>query len=481
MATTIISKLNRKFVVSAATRRYGSPHRLGNGRIGITLETETKVGKLRKASSETNLLGSNIENTFYHQQRSFGTRNHKGGLLQSLKLDPETSSSEPTTVKENVKSVQGILGAAERGFNATYADCIHRICEQVPVELRPWQTKVLTQNLHLSVLGPQRFGILVPITYYQLMPTKPTKEQMTLAHVLGWSVELLRAANTVTNDTIAINTNLENINRAANVIQPKDSHRKKETWVDKNDLGNRAFNDAMTLDQGAQNLIKHYFGNDPALLHHLQQLVLETIQTTTLARSLELTWKEASGKAKRLELPGGMNMAYYDLNTYKKLIQMKYTFIHYCLPVSMALHLGGIHQPEVHNAARKILHQMSYFQEFYHDFANCFENPNGRDIQDGRLTWLIVVACQRANSKQKAILHECYGAGEAGSDAEAKAAAVKKVYKELNLKKALQISLDNTKADVHQRIQSISKIDKIGLSPEFFLKLMDQMSLHDIS
>ena len=69
-------------------------------------------------------------------------RNHRGGLLQSLKLDPETSSSEPTTVKQNVKSVQGILGAAERGFNATYADCIHRICEQVPAELRPWQTKV---------------------------------------------------------------------------------------------------------------------------------------------------------------------------------------------------------------------------------------------------------------------------------------------------------------------------------------------------
>ena len=72
----------------------------------------------------------------------FFYRNHKGGLLQSLKLDAETSSLEPTTVKENVKSVQGILGAAERGFNATYADCIHRICEQVPVELRPWQTKV---------------------------------------------------------------------------------------------------------------------------------------------------------------------------------------------------------------------------------------------------------------------------------------------------------------------------------------------------
>ena len=57
------------------------------------------------------------------------------------------------------------------------------------------------------------------------MSTKPTREQMTLAHALGWSVELLRAANTVTNDTIAINTNLENINRPANVIQPKDPQR----------------------------------------------------------------------------------------------------------------------------------------------------------------------------------------------------------------------------------------------------------------
>ena len=75
------------------------------------------------------------------------------------------------------------------------------------------------------MLGPQRFGMLVPITYYQLMSTKPTREQMTLAHALGWSVELLRAANTVTNDTIAINTNLENINRPANVIQPKDPQR----------------------------------------------------------------------------------------------------------------------------------------------------------------------------------------------------------------------------------------------------------------
>merc|ERR1711997_1223366 len=138
-----------------------------------------------------------------------------------------------------------------------------------------------------------------------------------------------------------------------------------------------------------------------------------------------------------------MNMAYYDLNKYKALIRAKYTFIHYCLPVSLALHLANIHQPEVHTGARNILHQMGYFSEIYHDFANCFVDPDGRDIQDGKLTWLIVVACQRANAKQKTILHECYGTSETDPESEAKTAAVRKVYKELNLKKSLQTNIDN--------------------------------------
>jgi hypothetical protein len=45
--------------------------------------------------------------------------------------------------------------------------------------------------LSSDVLG-QRYGILVPITYRQLQP-KATKEEMQLAHILGWCVELVRA------------------------------------------------------------------------------------------------------------------------------------------------------------------------------------------------------------------------------------------------------------------------------------------------
>ena len=48
------------------------------------------------------------------------------------------------------------------------------------------------------------------------------------------------------------------------------------------------------------------------------------------------------------------------------------------------------------------------------DFANFFYDKTGRDIEDGRLTWLIVNAYQRANPTQKKALEENYGIEEPG-------------------------------------------------------------------
>ena len=70
--------------------------------------------------------------------------------MQSITLGTEIKPAEPLTVKENVKNVVGINGAAERGFSATYTDCIHRICEVFPEELRPRQTKVCGNQCNVN-------------------------------------------------------------------------------------------------------------------------------------------------------------------------------------------------------------------------------------------------------------------------------------------------------------------------------------------
>ena len=45
------------------------------------------------------------------------------------------------------------------------------------------------------------------------------------------------------------------------------------------------------------------------------------------------------------------------------------------------------------------------FRDYFHAFAN----EDGTDIQDGRLTWLIVLALQRANPEVKKLLYANYG------------------------------------------------------------------------
>ncbi len=52
--------------------------------------------------------------------------------------------------------------------------------------------KVLAHNLSPSTLGSKRYGVLVPLTYKQLVPDA-TKEQMDKAHILGNLYFLIRA------------------------------------------------------------------------------------------------------------------------------------------------------------------------------------------------------------------------------------------------------------------------------------------------
>ena len=127
----------------------------------------------------------------------------------------------PDTVRHNVKNVTGFRGGAERGFLATYPDCIHTLLEHTHPDLKTWNTQVsaitiknilirvnpemsnmfprwfslqvLTYNLSSDVVGP-RFGMLVPITYYHL---GSNRDDMTLAQVymkINPSVLLLPSA-----------------------------------------------------------------------------------------------------------------------------------------------------------------------------------------------------------------------------------------------------------------------------------------------
>merc|ERR1712126_752407 len=134
------------------------------------------------------------------------------------------------------------------------------------------------------------------------------------------------------------------------------------------------------------------------------------------------------------------------------------------------------HAEVLHKGAHNILHELGYYAQITKDFQNCFvvDDPAGK-IGQGRLTWPIVVAFQRATPQQKKVLRECYGESDPES-----AEAVMKIYKALNMKRSLQFHIEETGTTITQRIQQISKIDNFGLTQEFFFRLMDSMKQNDI-
>ena len=173
---------------------------------------------------------------------------------------PNAVPAQPKTVTSNVKSIQGWRGGAERGFRAAYTDCIHVLTREATKydtqenpDIATWYRKILTHNLSPNVLK-QRYGILVPITYKQLNPTA-SRDEMDLAHVLGWCVEMIRAASVMTTETIGVNQSF--------------GRRKvdRETWAEKHQLGNKAFNDALLMERGVFVLLKHYFGEQATIYY----------------------------------------------------------------------------------------------------------------------------------------------------------------------------------------------------------------------
>lgn len=232
------------------------------------------------------------------------------------------------------------------------------------------------------------------------------------------------------------------------------------------------------VENGIYFLLKKYF-SDKEYYNQVVDLFHEVTFITTI------------GQLQDLKTAGG-DVTTFEMEKYKTIVANKTAYYSFYLPVALAMHMAGFKDPEMFRQTKTIMLEVGNFFQAQDDFIDCFGDPAvtgkiGTDIQDGKCSWLVVVAMQRASQEQKEIMKECYGQkGERThrivelscltksnfviSDPE-KVDRVKELYEDLMLPHTYETYEEESYKIITTHIQQISR----GLNHELFFKILEKI------
>lgn len=105
------------------------------------------------------------------------------------------------------------------------------------------------------------------------------------------------------------------------------------------------------------------------------------------------------------------------------------------------------------------------------DFLDCFGDPavmgrNGTDIQNGKCTWLAVVALQRASPEQRELMENHYASSNPDD-----VNKIKNLYEDLELPHTYSVYEEATYDLIRTQIQQVTR----GLPHDLFFKILDNI------
>lgn len=342
-----------------------------------------------------------------------------------------------------------------RAFKELFPDIVRELTYDGPYKDVPTVNAHIAKCLQYNLMGGKmNRGMAVPISFKLLThPSEHTEENMRLANILGWCIELMQAFFLVADD----------------IMDGAETRRGKECWYKKNEIGMMAFNDAIILESCIYSILDRHL-KDHKHYTTILNAFLQTTRHTTIGQSLDML-SQACKTDVRTVLIDQMNMKLYN-----NIVKHKTSFYSFHLPVQVAMFLAGIDDPELHRQALAVLLDTGKFFQVQDDYLDCFGDEEvtgklGTDIQDGKCSWLIVVALQRATPKQKEELRKHYGSKDPEDIAK-----VKSIYEELKLQKLFLQYEEEVYNDILAAINRMSAgRSKQRLHPEVFLNFLNQI------
>nr|QYV43139.1 farnesyl diphosphate synthase [Colaphellus bowringi] len=390
-------------------------------------------------SRQDNNLGGNLDLNSTEYGKTKWAKLSKQNNIRAL-------STIQTKVKPPVISAPVFSKEESREFMAIFPDIVRDLTDAGRHTDIPEVTKRFAKVLQYNVpTGKKTRGLSTVIAYKMLeKPENLTPENVKLANVLGWCVELLRGFGVVIDD----------------IIDNSEVRRNGPCWYKNDNVGLDAIYDGTLLENSVYSILRKYFSQHPSYVQ-----IVELFHDVTL--------KCAMGKSLDgvITNNGSPDLDKFTMKNYNLIMKYKTAYNSFQLPIGVAMYLAEMHDAELHRQAKTILLELGQFYQIQKDFLNCFGDKKitwklGSDITEGKCSWLAVVALQRTNPSQRKIMEKYYG--KPGEEA---VEAIKNLYIELGLPATYACYEEKSYKFINTHIQQISK----GLPHELFFTLLNKL------
>ena len=223
---------------------------------------------------------------------------------------------------------------------------------------------------------------------------KATDKQLRDAEIMGWLMSFVNMGLVIMDD----------------IVDESVTRNGKPCWHTLPEVGDTAVLDTNIIFSLLPLAVNHFFEHHPSF---------EEIAVKVNRLVVNLTKGPLADTGKT----GTGDIQNFTMNRYKDKYSKSGADI-----MSVYLYLFGETKETVHKEMRKIGEELSLMIRAVDDFYDVYSG-SGTNISEGKLTWLIAKALEKASPEQKKTLEDNYGKKD-----DKCIEAVKKIYNELNLK-----------------------------------------------
>ncbi|KAJ8717213.1 hypothetical protein PYW08_005612 [Mythimna loreyi] len=274
-------------------------------------------------------------------------------------------------------------------------------------QIRSWVKELLEYMLGRGKLGR---GLMVSIGYRMFEePENYSEETQHHARVLGWCSEMLQSKFIILDD----------------ILDNAIVRRGQPCWHTRPDVGISGINDAVLLYQSALEVMDLYFGKTD-FYADLMRYFNEAVYRASMGEHFDL-WASYNKEKGNLDV--------FSMDLVNTMAKNKTSYYSFKLPIFLPLLLVKNGKQKANEQLSKICSEfgkLMHYQDDYMDVCRIetVTGKTGRDIQEGKCTWVAVTALQHCNEAQRAIFKECYGSKDPEH-----VKRIKQLYNELHIPK----------------------------------------------